>query len=106
MGPCELRAAQTHPWQQGWPLSSPFAPFALRGDARGGGGVLLLQVGVAGGAAQVQHRARRPGERVHRGLDVGVELLRVVARVVLRDDLLEEKSESEMEMVSTFAGPN
>lgn len=65
--------------------------------------LLLLQVGLAGGAAQVQHRARRAGERIHRGLDVGVELLRVMARVVLRDDLLEKKHESEMELVSTFA---
>lgn len=53
--------------------------------------LLLRQVGVAGGAAQVQHRARRPGERVHRGLDVGVELLGVMACVVLRDDLLERE---------------
>lgn len=65
--------------------------------------LLLGQVGLAGGAAQVQHRARCPGERVHRGLDVRVELLRVVAGVVLRDDLLEKKPESEMQLVSTFA---
>lgn len=65
--------------------------------------LLLLQVSLAGGAAQVQHGARRPGERVHGSLDVGVELLRVVARVVLRDDLLEEKLQSEMELVCTFA---
>jgi len=59
--------------------------------------LLLLQIGLAGGAAQVQHGARGPGEGVHRGLDVGVELLRVMARVVLRDDLLEEESpESEI----------
>lgn len=85
-------------------LSSPFPPLALRGDARGGGGVLLLrQVGVAGGAAQVQHRARRPGERVHRGLDVGVELLGVMACVVLRDDLLEREKKTELEMEMWFS---
>lgn len=51
--------------------------------------LLLLQICLAGGAAQVQHGARGPGEGVHWGLDVGVELLRVMACVVLRDDLLE-----------------
>lgn len=65
--------------------------------------MLLLQESLAGRAAQVQHRARRPGERVHRGLDVGVELLRVMARVVLCDDLLQKKPESETELVLTFA---
>lgn len=51
--------------------------------------LLLLQIHLAGGTAQVQHGARGPREGVHRGLDVGVELLRVVAGVVLCDDLLE-----------------
>lgn len=70
--------------------------------------LLLLQVSLAGGATQVQHGARSPREGVHRGLDVGVELLRVMARVVLGDDLLEETIESEAELVSTshFAGHN
>lgn len=64
--------------------------------------LLLLQIGLAGGAAQVQHGARGPGEGVHRRLDVGVELLRVVACVVLCDDLLEEETaESAIELVST-----
>ena len=77
--------------------TSPFAAFVLRGDPGGHHVLLLLQIGLAGGAAQVQHGARGPGEGVHRGLDVGVELLRVMARVVLRDDLLEEESpESEI----------
>lgn len=71
--------------------------------------LLLLQIRLAGGAAQVQHGACGPREGVHRGLDVGVELLRVMACVVLRDDLLEEEtSKSEIEFVSTsgFAGLN
>lgn len=70
--------------------------------------LLLLQVSLAGGAAQVQHGARGPREGVHWGLDVGVELLRVMARVVLGDDLLEETLESEAELVSTshVAGHN
>lgn len=64
--------------------------------------LLLLQIGLAGGAAQVQHGARGPREGVHRGLDVGVELLRMVACVVLRDDLLEEETiNSEIKLVST-----
>lgn len=61
--------------------------------------LLLLQEGLAGRAAQVQHRARRAGERVHRSLDVRVELLRVMARVVLRDDLLQKEPESATELV-------
>lgn len=72
--------------------------------------LLLLQIRLAGGAAQVQHGACGPGEGVHWGLDVGVELLRVMARVVLRDDLLEEETpkSEEIESVSTscFAGLN
>lgn len=54
--------------------------------------LLLLQIRLAGGAAQVQDGAGGPGEGVHRGWDVRVELLRVMARVVLRDDLLEEET--------------
>lgn len=57
--------------------------------------LLLLQVRLAGGTAQVQHGACGPREGVHRGLDVGVGLLRVMARVVLGDDLLEKKSLSQ-----------
>lgn len=57
--------------------------------------LLLLQVRLTGGTAQVQHGACGPREGVHRGLDVGVELLRVMARVVLGDDLLEKKSLSQ-----------
>lgn len=70
--------------------------------------LLLLQVSLAGGATQVQHGARSPREGVHRGLDVGVELLRVMACVVLGDDLLEETIESEAELVYTsrLAGHN
>lgn len=71
--------------------------------------LLLLQICLTGGAAQVQHGACGPREGVHRGLDVGVELLRVMACVVLRDDLLEEENpETEVELVSTscFAGLN
>lgn len=51
--------------------------------------LLLLQIRLTGGAAQVQHGACGPREGVHWGLDVGVELLWVMACVVLRDDLLE-----------------
>lgn len=71
--------------------------------------LLLLQIRLARGAAQVQHRARGSRKGVHRGLDVGVELLWVMACVVLRDDLLEKETPtSEIELVSTscFAGLN
>lgn len=62
--------------------------------------LLLLQEGLAGRAAQVQHRARGPGERVQRRLQVRVQLLRVVPRVVLRDHLLRGKPRSHTALAS------
>ena len=55
------------------------------------------EVEVAGRAAKVQDRAAGSGEGVEGGREGRAELLRVVPRVVLRDDLLQAKGQGRHE---------
>lgn len=69
-------------------ISSPLAPFTVRGSPGWGAMFRGWEVEVARRAAEIQDRAAGSRERVERGGQGATELLRVVTRVVLCDDLL------------------
>lgn len=75
-------------------ISSPFAPFTVGGSPGWGAMVGGWEVEVTGWAAKIQDRAAGSRKGVERGGKGATELLRVVARVVLRNDLLWEGGRS------------